>query len=99
MCEEWRNDFAAFLRDMGERPKGKSLDRINNDGNYEPGNCRWATQQQQSRNTRRSRMLTVNGETLPLKEWADRAGLPLYLIAGRFRLGWPVERMFIPHKT
>ena len=53
VCDRWRESFANFLADMGERPEGKTLDRINVDGNYEPGNCRWATATEQMANRRR----------------------------------------------
>lgn len=92
MCERW-NDFSAFLADMGHRPSPQhSIDRINNDGNYEPGNCRWATWSQQLRNTSRSVSLTFRGETRPLLEWAERYGLTEKMLRSRIDHGWDIER-------
>lgn len=74
VCERWKNSYENFLADMGSRPsKEYSIDRFpNNDGNYEPGNCRWATSIQQNRNRRSNHLVTYNGETLPIKAWAER---------------------------
>lgn len=92
VCAKWRGSFEAFLDDMGERPIGKTLDRINNDGPYEPGNCRWADKDTQSRNQSRSHYLTLNGETMVLEDWAERLGLWPRSLRGRLKRGWPLEK-------
>lgn len=74
VCPEW-DDYAVFLRDMGERPLGRSLDRINNDMGYKPGNCRWATKLEQMRNTRVARWIDFNGKKQVLSEWAREFGV------------------------
>lgn len=91
VCDRWQ-DFSAFLEDMGPRPgKGYTVDRIDNNKNYEPGNCRWATRAQQSRNSRQVKPVTWNGETLPLGDWADRFGVPLERLRTRVSRGMDVE--------
>lgn len=76
ICDSWRNSFEAFLADVGPRPSpGHSLDRENNDGNYEPGNVRWATRTEQNRNSRHNRLITIDGVTKPLCEWLDERGV------------------------
>jgi hypothetical protein len=93
VCERWRNDFAAFLADMGSRPSPQhSIDRIDNDGNYEPGNVRWATDKDQARNTTRNHWITFNGETLCLVAWAERIGMSHVGLLNRLRKGWSIER-------
>jgi hypothetical protein len=88
VCERWRS-FEAFYLDMGNRPSQlHSIERINNDGNYEPGNCRWATRAEQNRNTRRTVRLTHDGRTLPLVDWARSLGLEPSSLSGRLKNGW-----------
>ena len=92
VCERWL-DFRSFFADMGLRPSGTSLDRFPNKcGNYEPGNCRWATFKQQARNQKSNRLLTFGDLTLPLAEWAERAGIKSSTLRTRLRDGWTVER-------
>lgn len=91
VCERWRK-FENFLEDMGEVPPKHSLDRHpNNDGNYEPGNCRWATQSQQLSNTRRTVFLTVDGVKMSVTEWAQKTGICRETLYGRIRKGWSDE--------
>lgn len=91
ICDRW-SSFANFLADMGERPEGMSLDRIDSNGNYEPNNCRWATTKDQARNRPgRTRLLSHEGETLSVVEWAEKTGIPSGTIRSRIdRCGWSV---------
>lgn len=83
--------FEGFLAYLGEKPKGMTLDRIDNNGPYAPGNVRWATVGTQNCNTRRNRRLTLNGQTLTLKEWCDRLNISQNTIQWRLK-AWPLER-------
>lgn len=91
ICERWRT-FENFLADLGERPEGKSLDRIDNDGNYEPGNCRWATNREQSLNRSDSRYIEFNGLRKRRSEWAEEYGIHPETLRCRLRKGWSVEK-------
>lgn len=91
-CDEWRS-FANFLADMGERPQGKSLDRIDPKGDYCKENCRWADIKQQANNRTNNRYLTHKGITQSVSEWAQATGLNASLIIKRVTmLGWAVDR-------
>lgn len=94
VCERWR-DFTAFASDMGERPPGTSLGRIDNDGNYEPGNCRWETSKQQGRNRRTTRLVNIDGITTTIQGHCDRLGLNSNTIRSRlYSYGWTIEEAF-----
>ena len=91
VCERWGN-FENFVEDMGERPKGYSLDRIDNDGDYCPGNCRWATRKQQANNTRANKVLQYAGQAMTEAEWARRMGIKRSTLQYRLNAGWPLGK-------
>lgn len=94
VCEEWRSSYVAFLAYIGRRPSpSHSIDRIDNNAGYHPGNVRWATKQEQARNTRYTVFLTLNGATRSLVEWSEVTGLPYSALHNRLRDKWPVERV------
>ena len=93
VCDRWRVSFENFYADMGPRPSpNHSIDRINNDGDYELGNCRWATQKEQSRNTRRNLILTLNEKSQCLMAWSEELGINAHSLCRRIENGWSHER-------
>lgn len=95
ICDRWRGSFPNFLTDMGEPPPGATIERIDNDRGYEPGNCRWATRKEQARNTRRTVDVTYDGRTQSLAAWAEEFGCNYWRIHTRIvKLGWSAERAF-----
>jgi hypothetical protein len=91
VSKEWSKSFTAFLSDLGERPLGKSLDRINGKLGYFKENCRWATRREQNQNMKSNRLLTFRGETKCIAEWVRIIGLPFTTIKNRLNRGWTVE--------
>lgn len=93
VCDAWRGSFESFFADMGSRPsKRHSIDRIENSAGYSPGNCRWATGSEQTRNTRRNRIVTHAGEALTVVEWSERTGISQGRIKQRLDSGWSPAR-------
>lgn len=96
ICEEWRHDFQAFHAYVSRLPnyakKGFSIDRVDNEGSYVPGNVRWATQAEQNRNRRISRMITYQGKTQCLQAWEEEQGFRKGTLQQRLDRGWATER-------
>ena len=93
VCCRWRDNFPAFMLDIGTRPSAKhSIDRIDNDGNYEPSNCRWATKKQQERNKRSNHLIIHNGKTQTIAQWAEEVNVPRLVLYGRIGLGWSMKQ-------
>jgi len=93
VCDRWQT-YGNFLADMGERPAGMTIDRIDPDGDYEPSNCRWATRKQQAANRKQtSRYLTFNGMTRSVKEWAAILNVSTTVIHMRLLRNWPLDRV------
>jgi hypothetical protein len=91
VCDRWLR-FEDFLADMGLAPPGLEIDRKDNDGDYEPSNCRWATRAEQMSNRSNHKLITAFGETLNIAEWARRTGLKYRTIHRRIHAGWAGEK-------
>lgn len=94
VCDSWRNSFTQFLADVGRQPSPEhSIERIDNDGNYEPGNVRWATPFEQSRNKRNSRYFESGGKRLCLTDWAKELGVNRRTVLRHVRLGSDLSKV------
>jgi len=91
VCDRW-NDYAAFLADMGEAPPKKWVDRLDNERDYEPGNCEWATVKKNQNNKRTNRVLEFDGRKQTIAQWAEEVGLVYRTLNNRINRGWSVER-------
>jgi hypothetical protein len=92
VCDRWRTSVENFYADMGDPPPGMSLERIDNDGNYEPGNCIWASAKHQARNRRTSHFVTYDDETHTIAAWAEKLHANANTFQARLQAGWSIER-------
>ncbi|MES0207901.1 hypothetical protein NKJ93_02225 [Mesorhizobium sp. M0028] len=95
VCSRWANSFVNFYTDMGPRPSiGHTIERLENDGDYEPGNCVWAVKKRQANNTCRNIVVTYEGKTHTLAEWADRLRINYRTLHNRYTRGLSLDRVF-----
>lgn len=93
VCDRWLNSVTDFISDMGDRPKGYTLDRIDNDGDYTRENCKWSNSETQCNNRRSNKFITFNGETLSQSQWSKKLFGNTYTIKNRLYCGWSIERI------
>lgn len=98
VCDRWQH-FEHFLADMGEKPRGLTIERKDNHGHYEPGNCKWATSKEQGANRRSNHVLTLAGLTLTMTEWGRKLGLRPSRIYRRLMAGWSSKDALRPFTT
>lgn len=91
VCERWHS-FIHFFEDMGLRPPGTTLERVDNNKGYDPGNCKWATPKEQQNNTRLNRRVTFAGKTQNVSQWAEELGIGVQVLFRRLNRGWTIER-------
>lgn len=99
VCNRWMLSFKDFMTDMGPRPPGLTIDRIDHDGNYEPGNCRWATYTQQANNRRGNHVVNIGGVAMTFTQACLHFGVPVSTAATRMSRGWPEDLWFAPKGT
>ena len=94
VCDTWR-DFSNFLADMGEVPPGLTLERVDNEKGYSPGNCKWATPKEQANNTRRNKNITAFGKTQSIEMWANELGIAAHILRWRLNNGHDIEKALL----
>ena len=99
VCDEWRDDFARFLADMGRRPSGMTIERKDNDGPYSPENCTWASRAIQAINKRSAISITLDGQRMNLAEACRIKSLPYHAVHKRITKGTPEGAWFAPLRT
>jgi hypothetical protein len=99
VCSRWLEKFDNFLGDMGEKPEGMSIERIDVNGNYEPNNCKWATNLEQQKNKRNCQIIEFNGKKMTIREWAKEIGRHEATLSYRVRIGLPVHEILSPEIT